>query len=188
MKKIFFVTPIGESGSKDRKTADFVLKSFLKPVADELGYDVLRADLIQTVSDISDSVIEQLENADLVVADISTANPNVMFELGYRYALHKPYLILTKDLNNMPFDIRGIRALPYTDRAPDIEDFNARLNQMIRVIEDTPTENTQSLEAAGQQMGMDMVTKAIQSGDYSQIQGMLNIANQLGIDFNSDDK
>ncbi|MFT9040731.1 nucleoside 2-deoxyribosyltransferase [Schleiferilactobacillus harbinensis] len=188
MKKLFFVTPIGDKDSDARRTADFVMNTFLKPVADELGYDVIRADLIQTVADISDSVIEQLENANLVVADISNANPNVMFELGYRFALKKPYLILTQDIKSIPFDIRGIRSLPYTVHAPDIKDFKSRLNQMIRVIEATKTPANNSMQALGEQMGADLVINAIQSGDFSSIKGFLDIANEFGVKTNEDDK
>lgn len=187
MKKIFFVTPIGEKNSDDRRTADFVMNTFLKPVADVLEYDVLRADLIQTVSDISDSVIEQLETSDLVIADISNSNPNVMFELGYRFALKKPYLILTQNVKTIPFDIRGIRALEYPVTTPNVEEFNAQLSQMIRVIESARPEPDDA-EKLGEKMGADMLAKAIETQNFEPLQQMLEMAKLFGVDPSAKDE
>ena len=40
-------------------------------------------------------------------------NPNVMIEIGYARALHKPVLLRTDAPNTLPFDLRTQRALLY---------------------------------------------------------------------------
>ena len=188
MKKIFFVTPIGDSNSNEHRDADFVMNTFISPVAEKLGYEVLRADLIQTVTDISDSIIEQLDNSDLVIADITNSNPNVMFELGYRFSNKKPYLILTQSIPDIPFDIKGIRALEYTVTAPDIKDFNLRLTQMIRVIEESNQNLHDDSTNIGEKLGTDMMTEAITTGDFSKIQQFAQLAKMVNDDQTSDNK
>ncbi|QPB56477.1 nucleoside 2-deoxyribosyltransferase [Lacticaseibacillus paracasei] len=188
MKKIFFVTPIGNKNTDVRRTADFVMNTFLRPVAESLDFDVLRADPLQEVSDISNTILEQLASADLVIADTTGANPNVMFELGYRMALNKPYLILTQNVDEIPFDIRGIRALQYEVTAPDVEDFKERLNQMIRIVEDAPSLSAGSAEALGERMGADMLANAIQSGDFSTLENFVRLAKKFGSTIDEDDK
>lgn len=183
MKKIFFVTPIGDSNSTERRDADFVMNTFIAPVAEELNYEVLRADLIQTVTDISDSILEQLDNSDIVIADITNANPNVMFELGYRFSNKKPYLILTQSLSEIPFDIKGIRALEYTVIAPKIDDFRLRLKQMIKVVEDSAqNSNDNSYNDIGEKLGADMMAEAISSGDFTKIKQFAELAKMFSDD------
>lgn len=188
MKKIFFVTPIGDKNSNERRDADFVMNTFINPVAKKLDYDVLRADLIQSVTDISDSILEQLDNSDLVIADITKANPNVMFELGYRFSTKKPYLILTQSIKEIPFDIKGIRALEYTVTAPDIDDFQLRLEQMIKVIAETQVDTNNDLNNLGEKMGAELLMNAIATGDLSKLEKVAELAKMFGVDLTSEDK
>ncbi|EGO2798172.1 hypothetical protein MKG71_002270 [Enterococcus faecalis] len=82
MKKCFFVTPIGSSDSEERRDSDFVMKNFLNPVTKKMGFDVLRADLLNDTGKIDDTIVQQLETSELVVIDLTKLNPNVMFEFG----------------------------------------------------------------------------------------------------------
>lgn len=185
MKKLFFVTPIGESGSTERKISDFVMSSFLEPVAKEFDYEVLRSDSLNTVEKIDDAVIQQLHESELVVIDVSGTNPNVMFEFGIRYALNKPYVVISQDLKSIPFDVRNIRTLEYTVVAPNIREFNEKLSQMIKVVSNEASLNSNaapSMENKGNKLGEEMVMNAIQSGDMSQLENVKRMAEMLGLD------
>ena len=59
----------------------------IKPAATEAGYSCVRADEILHSGVIDVPMYQQLADADLVIADLSTANANAFFELGVRYAL-----------------------------------------------------------------------------------------------------
>lgn len=180
MKKLFFVTPIGSDSSEERRDSDFVLKNFLNPVAEKLGYDVLRSDLISTPGKVDDAVITQLVKSDLVVVDITGSNPNVMFELGFRYATKKPYVVISQSLESTPFDIRNIRTLQYTVTAPNIEEINSKLESMISLA----NESSNGTEDKGEEIGMDLVLEAVQTGDYSKIENFMKFAEKFNIPLN----
>ena len=56
----------------------------IKPAVTEAGFKCVRADEIQHAGNINIPMYDQLLNADLVIADLSTTNPNALFELGVR--------------------------------------------------------------------------------------------------------
>src|SRR5579863_10625796 len=63
---------------------DAVYKKLLEPALHQAGCDPFRADCEASAGDIRTDMFFELVTADLVVADISIANPNVFYELGVR--------------------------------------------------------------------------------------------------------
>ena len=63
----------------------------------------------------SQSVIDAIDHADFVIADVTGGNPNVLFELGYAYGRGKPTLLLVNRTQSpaLPFDLRDFRFLIY---------------------------------------------------------------------------
>jgi hypothetical protein len=78
------------------------------------GYLCERADLQSFTGDVMDFVKERIATSDFVIADLTTANPNVYLEVGYAWGLKKKTVLLVKDPKELKFDIRGQRCLPYT--------------------------------------------------------------------------
>lgn len=72
-----------------------VLNSLIKPAAGDAGFDVESANIFGTDL-IQSTIINKLLDADLVIADLSDHNPNVMFELGLRVADNKGPIVLLK--------------------------------------------------------------------------------------------
>ena len=107
----FVIAPIGASGSEIRKRSDQVLDYIIRPVVSEYGYRALRADEIAAPGLITSQVIEQVMEAPLVVADLTTHNPNVFYELALRHALRKPVIQLSEVGETLPFDVGGLRTI-----------------------------------------------------------------------------
>jgi len=89
-------------------------KYIIKPAAAAAGYECIRADEIPHSGNINVPMYQQLLNADVVIADVSTYNPNAFYELGVRHAL-KPYTTITiaEDKLVFPFDIGQIAIRTY---------------------------------------------------------------------------
>jgi hypothetical protein len=89
-------------------------KYIIKPAAEAAGYECIRADEIQHAGNINVPMYQQLLNADVVIADVSTYNPNAFYELGVRHAL-KPYTTITiaEDKLVFPFDVGQIAIRTY---------------------------------------------------------------------------
>ncbi len=92
---------------------DDVYQSFIAEILSDVGYEVQRADDLVSHQNILKDVLEGITSADLVVADLSGSNPNVYYELGLAHAFERPTVLLTRDLEELPFDLRPYRVIPY---------------------------------------------------------------------------
>lgn len=132
MRKCFVVSPIGAEGSEVRANADKLFKYIIKPVCESCDFDPIRVDQLNDANSITQTIIEHLENADLVIADISGHNPNVFYEMGYRARTKKPMIHLKTKGENLPFDVNTIRTLDYdlTD-LDSVDEVKGRLQKTI---------------------------------------------------------
>jgi hypothetical protein len=73
----------------------------------------LRADQIATPSQITGDIWDRIQSARFLIADVTGANPNVFYEVGFSHALHKNVILLVEEGNPVPFDIQGIRYIKY---------------------------------------------------------------------------
>lgn len=110
-KKCFVISPVGQHGSEVRKYYDDFWNNIIVPVCQERGYDANRVDDINSF--ITGDILQQVLDADLVIADLSYSNPNVMYELGVRHSSGKPVITLLKKGETVPFDIYTIRVIVY---------------------------------------------------------------------------
>jgi hypothetical protein len=96
-------------------------KNIIKPAVTAAGYECVRADEIQHSGVIDVPMYEMLFAADLVVADLSTANLNAIFELGVRHALKpRATIIIAESKFTIPFDANHIVVRHYEHLGPDI--------------------------------------------------------------------
>lgn len=100
---------------------DKTYKNIIRPAVEESGLKCVRADEIQDSGLIDKSMYALLMHADLVVADISTYNPNAIYELGVRHAVRPFSTIIIKEKEGMiPFDINHNRIFHYAHLGDDI--------------------------------------------------------------------
>ena len=59
-------------------------------------------------------IVEGIETASIVIADLTNLNPNVFYELGLAHAMNKKTIIITQDLSELPFDLKSYRAIEYS--------------------------------------------------------------------------
>ncbi|HBH95253.1 MAG TPA: hypothetical protein DDX91_05825, partial [Ruminococcaceae bacterium] len=60
-------------------------------------------------------IITPIYNTDIVLADLTGLNPNVMYELGIAHSFNKKTIIITRDdLSKLPFDLKQYRAKGYS--------------------------------------------------------------------------
>jgi hypothetical protein len=96
--------------------------NMIKPAVEAAGLKCIRADEIVHSGLIDVPMYEQLLNADVVVADLSTSNKNAFYELGVRHAL-RPFttIIVAEDgIKTFPFDINHVAVRQYHHLGEDI--------------------------------------------------------------------
>lgn len=77
------------------------------------GYLCERADLATFTGDVMEWVKRRIKSARLVIADLSSANPNVYLEVGYAWGCGIPTVLLISHSTDLKFDVRGQRCLVY---------------------------------------------------------------------------
>lgn len=130
-KKCFVIMPVGDDGSSTRRASEGVLDSAIKPVLENLGFEVIPPHRMSKPGSITDQVIQNLLEDDLVVANLMGLNPNVMYELAVRHATCLPIVVIADDDTDLPFDVAGERALFYTDDMMGVEQLKTKLKVLV---------------------------------------------------------
>jgi uncharacterized RDD family membrane protein YckC len=103
----------------------------IKTIGERLGYSVYRVDTHRFSGNIVEAINKALVKADLIVADLSGANPNVMYELAIAQSLGKKVLMVTDDRNTVPFDISSYRIDLIDPSSPEqIESLHASMRAL----------------------------------------------------------
>jgi hypothetical protein len=138
---------------------DAVYRNIIEPAIEAAGLEALRADEEVTGGLIHKPMFERLILCRFAVADLTTTNANVFYELGIRHAARpgSTVLIFAEGRGQLPFDVAPLRALPYrldgsgvpADPQKSIADLAARLEAMRtewhgnqRGVIDSPLSNT----------------------------------------------
>jgi hypothetical protein len=86
----------------------------VRPVCKEFGVEAVRADETYGPGLIIADVVRQIDEAKFIIAEITPANPNVYYEVGYAHARGKPtILIAERGIEKLPFDLSPFRTLFY---------------------------------------------------------------------------
>ena len=139
----FYITPIGDDDSENRKHSDLFLGSIIEPAIEPLGLKVVRADSIDQPGLITNQIIEYILRSKLVIADLSFNNPNVFYELALRHVSRLPTIQIVRKGDKIPFDIGNFRTiiLDCTDiytLVPKLETYKSEIAAQARRVLDDP--------------------------------------------------
>lgn len=131
LKRCFIITPIGNANSETRRMADGVIGSALRPILEQRGFKVITPHQMSNPGAIDRVVIQQILECELVIANLTGLNPNVMYELAVRHSFGKPVVCIAESLTNLPFDIHSQRVLFYTNDMRGVEELQSALPEYI---------------------------------------------------------
>jgi len=94
----------------------------------------LRADEIYGSRAIIADIWESIQDASVLVADVTGRNPNVFYELGLAHASHKPVIIISQNIDDVPFDLKHLRVVVYQNTAKGRQLLSANLRKAINVV------------------------------------------------------
>lgn len=134
-RKCFIITPIGDENSETFRKAKGVIESVIKPVLKEYGFDDIKPAYEINVSGmINTQIINRIIEDDLVIANLTGNNPNVMYELCLRHVVAKPIIHICENGTTLPFDIKDSRTIFYTNDMFGVEELKNSMNLFMEEI------------------------------------------------------
>ena len=93
-------------------------ENIILPSLNELNIDCVRGDEIYSKQRIMDDIWLSIRNCRFVLAELTGRNPNVLYEVGLAHAIGKPVIIITRNGEDVPFDLKDLRYLYYDVNEP----------------------------------------------------------------------
>lgn len=117
--KAFVISPIGDKDAEDGSPSRLsyeegiqVFEEVIEPACTAFGLNAIRADMISHSGEIPEQIFRQLRDCPIVIADLTGANPNVMYELGLRHTTGR-VTIQIGEKGRLPFDVAAIRTIMF---------------------------------------------------------------------------
>lgn len=117
------------------QTFDFTYREVIKPIVSKNGIEVIRADEMFSPGSIMEQIRVSIQQSRFCIADLTGRNPNVLYELGIAQTMNKPTILLTQDINDVPFDLSSYRFIIYDiQKKQSVETAKRQLDQAIQQV------------------------------------------------------
>ena len=146
--KCFVIMPFGnlEIDKESSNKLDTIYDKYIRQTVESINLSdgskmkCHRADKDFRSGEIITHIIDELVNADIVIAVLTGRNPNVFYELGVRHSVKANTILISEDINDIPFDLRHLRIIQYRYTPDGIMDFKDNLTYTIDNIINNPNE------------------------------------------------
>ena len=138
-KRCFVIMPISDTGGYEKGHFNRVYEHLIKPACEQADFEPIRADDTSKANMIMVDILQKILECDMAICDLSSRNPNVFYELGFRQAFNKKTVLIKDRKTDMPFDISGIRTLSYNE--------NLRIDEVKKTVFEIAKCITETFEA-----------------------------------------
>lgn len=109
-------------------------KDFIKPLGRKLGCPIVISSEDERQNPISDVIISHIQKCKFAIADFSTRNPNVMYEIGFAHAINKKVIPICSMRRSKPrvFDIQDIPTLYFNSHKKLAADLERRARTLLK--------------------------------------------------------
>ena len=137
-KKCFVIMPFSKTKSCSEKKWTEIFEYIIKPAVEQrgLGYECERS--VPERENIIKGILEALNKANVVIADLTDDNPNVFYELGVRHALTNRTILIAQGEEHIPFDLRPYPVAFYGESPAKIAEFKTEIKKKLQDIETNP--------------------------------------------------
>lgn len=94
-------------------------------------FEINNAGDLDSSQSILKDIVKGIADADFIIADLTSENPNVFYELGLAHALNKQTIIITQSIGSLPFDIQSYRAIEYSTEFYKVNDLFTKLDNYL---------------------------------------------------------
>lgn len=103
-------------------------------VCQSLGQQCRRADNIWNRDAVIDDIAELIDTSDIIICDCSGKNANVFYELGIAHTLGRKTILITQNEEDIPFDVRHRRFLPYLGNEQGVAELENGLTNRLKTL------------------------------------------------------
>ncbi|MBI5604179.1 MAG: hypothetical protein HY879_12585 [Deltaproteobacteria bacterium] len=97
-------------------TAEY--ETVIRPAIEKANLVAIRGDEIYAKARIVDDIWHSIRSARAIVAELTSKNPNVLYEVGLAHAIGKAVIIITREEDDVPFDLKSLRYIYYDTNDP----------------------------------------------------------------------
>lgn len=97
---------------------DVYFDAIIEPAVKAASLEPKRADSLFTPTPIVADIWRMIQDAEVLLADVTTKNPNVFYELGLAHAIGKPVVMISETMDDVPFDLQQLRVILYDKQDP----------------------------------------------------------------------
>lgn len=163
-----FTTP---ESYNDEKHFDKIYEQIFEPAIRNAGYEPYRVDQNKICDSIIGKIFEAVRECPMAICDLSSKNPNVLYELGLRQAYNKPVVLVQDDVTERIFDVSGISTVTYKNHRL-VENVEEAINIISEAI--IQTKNGQNKTLASIIKAQDADYESITVGENDKLQIALN--------------
>ena len=111
----FIIMPISDAVDYEQGHFKRVYDHIIKPTCEKINLKPIRADDVKSTNVIILDILKKIIESKIVICDLSSRNPNVLYELGIRQAFDLPVVLIKDSRTERIFDIQGIRTVDYSE-------------------------------------------------------------------------
>ena len=139
-KRCFVIMPFSETSSTDEQKWAEIFEHIIKPAIEEsgVGYECKRYGFGR--ANIVKDILEEINRAQVLIADLTDNNPNVLWELGVRHTLSKRTILIAQDKKFLPSDLKDypIVLYKYKQTPAEVDKFKDDIKRKLEDIETDP--------------------------------------------------
>lgn len=113
---------------------DRLYREQIKPAVEASEFRCIRADDIFSPTPILEDIWIHILKSKVVIADVSSRNPNVFYEIGIAHTVGRSVIVITQDKTDIPFDIAQFRYFVYSDNAQGWDTLRKNIASALRSI------------------------------------------------------
>lgn len=161
-----FSDPVGYQQGHFKRVYDYLIK----PACEKAGFIAKRVDENAKTSVIVLDILNMLLDCDIAICDLSSRNPNVFYELGFRQAFDKKSVLIIDSKTDRPFDTSMLRTITYDEslRIDLIKDKVGELSSsIIETYENTTNDGNSLVQLLSVKSGAKIPDKKQMNSDLS---------------------
>lgn len=175
----FVIMPISDQDGYEKGHFTRVYQHLIKPACEKAGFKAIRADDEIKTNYIVIDIIKKILESDIVICDLSSKNPNVLYELGIRQAFNKKSVLIKDNKTSRIFDIQGLRTIDY-DENLRIDEVQKNINNIAKTLKETSETSEKDINSLIQLLSIKPaeISKSIEISRESQL--IMDSLNDLG--------